>query len=442
MRFLTFNFMRAHLNDAGWFQHGSYRVFDKRATELLEGRSPVFWINDPTRTDMVQYPPAFPWWVAAIYRIGHDHSAYGVQRVQWVADLVLSMLLTTGIALTAFGWRPALATSFLVALSPLLALNGATPSADSPTTWFVLGGIWVLVLAAKRNSIWWALGAGLVFGVACWWRVNPLLLSLWSAIALLIFARAAWRTRLSMSAAVVLGTAVIIAPIVVRNYLAFPDFTPLGGTVGANLWEGLGETELGRQHGFLFGDDKMVEHERIKRGLSADTPFEAMWPDGIRRERERTREALGFIKAHPVWYAGVMVKRMWGMLKVAGEPLPFYGTAGINVTSQKTLPPAWQGGALALIVNVLGMIQSVARYLLLPLAAFGIWLARRRNWLATSLLLAAILYYLVPGTAAHTELRYVLPLHCLLPVFAGLSLARMTEIIFKRGGAAGEGVHA
>lgn len=432
VRWLTFNFMRARLNDAGWFQSGSYLVFDKRARELLEGRSPVFWIDDPSRTDVTQYPPAFPLWVAAIYSVSHDHSAYAVQRVQWILDLVLSLLLTTGIAVTAYGWRAALATSFLVALSPLLALYGVTPSADAPTTWFVLCGIWFLLLAAKRNSIWWALGAGLMLGVACWWRVNPLFLAVWLAIALLVCARAAWRKRLSMSAAVALAATLIIAPIVVRNYVVFPDFTPLGGTVGANLWEGLGETELGRQNGFLFGDDKMIERERVRMGLPADFPIEAMWPDGIRRERERTRESLAFIKQHPVWYAGVMIKRMGGMLKVAGEPQPYYGTAGINVTSAKTLAPGRQGGVLAFFVNVLGMVQSVARYLLLPLAAFGVWLGARRNWMMTSLLLAAIVYYLVPGTAAHTEIRYVLPLHCLLPIFAGLSLSRLAEIITRR----------
>ena len=62
-----------------------------------------------------------------------------------------------------------------------------------------------------------------------------------------------------MSAAALFATVVVISPIVIRNYLVFPDFTPTGGTIGVNLWEGLGETELGRQHGFLFGDDKLTE---------------------------------------------------------------------------------------------------------------------------------------------------------------------------------------
>ena len=177
--------------------------------------------------------------------------------------------------------------------------------------------------------------------------------------------------------------------------------------------------------GFIFGDDKMVEYERQKYGWPPDMKVDLQWPDGIRRDRERTRESLAFIRQHPVWYFGVMLGRMWGMLKVAGDPVPYCGIAGINVTSRKTLPPQWQGGILAFGVNVLGMIQSVVRYLFLPLVALGIYVAARSDWRLTCLLLVTVLYYLVPGTAAHTEIRYVLPMHGLLIVFAGAAIDRL-----------------
>jgi hypothetical protein len=223
------------------------------------------------------------------------------------------------------------------------------------------------------------------------------------------------------------GTVILIAPIVIRNFLVFPDFTPTGGTIGVNLWEGLGETELGRQHGFLYGDDKMVARERERMGRVGDMQVEIQWPDGIRRDRERTRESLAFIRQHPVWYLGVMVGRMWGMLKVAGDPVPHTGISGINVTSSKCLPENWQHGVLAFGVNVLGMIQSVVRYLFLPLAAFGIYAGIRHDWRMSCLMLVTILYYLVPGTVAHTEIRYVLVMHGLLIVFASVGIVRLIK---------------
>ena len=424
VRFLTLQFMRAHLNDPGWFQVGSYAKFDRQARDILDGKQRLFWIDDATRTDLAQYPPAFTAWVALVYKITGEQSAYAVQGMQWVLDLLISFVLVAGMAWTAFGWRAAVAASFLFALSPVFALYGAYPSADAPTTWFVLGGNWLLLLAAQRKNVWLALGAGASLGIACWFRVNPLYLCVGWAFALFFFVRATRRERLLLSGAVLLGTVLVIAPIVVRNFLVFPDFTPTGGTIGANLWEGLGETELGRQHGFILGDDKMVERERAKLGLPADAQIDAQWPDGIRRDRERTREALGFIGQHPVWYAGVMLRRMWGMLKIAGAPVPYSGTSGINVTSRKCLPPERQAGVFALGVNLLGMIQSVGRYLFLPLAAFGIWRAFRFDWRVSCILLVTVLYYLVPGTAAHTEIRYVLPMHAVLTAFAGAALKK------------------
>jgi len=427
VRVLTLQFMRAHLNDASWFQFGSYAIFDQQARDIIDGNEHLFVIDDPSRTDLVQYPPAYPATVALIYKLTGNHSAYSVQIVQWFVDLLLSFLVIIGIAVTAFDWRVGLATSFLLALSPLFAMYSAYPSADTPTTWLVLGGNWLLLIAAKRRNVWFALSAGAVLGVACWFRVNPLYLCLFWAIAIFLFLSGPRKRRVLLGATVVSGTLLVVSPIVLRNYLTFPDFTPTGGTIGINLWEGLGETDLGRRNGFMFGDQKMLEIERTRMGLPEGAVLKAQWPDGIRRDKERTRQSLSFIKQHPVWYAGVMLRRMWGMLKVAGAPLPYYGSSGINVTSKKCLPQNWQGGVLAVYVNVLGMFQSVVRYLLLLLIVIGVYFAVRRDLMVTGILLTTVFYYLVPGTAAHPEFRYMLPMHAVLIVFGGVALQKLWQ---------------
>ena len=428
VRVLTLNFMRAHLNDPSWFQVGSYRKFDRQSQDILDGHQKLFWIDDPTRTELAQYPPAFPALLALIYKVGGDRSAYSAQIVLWFADFILSFLLIAGIALTAFGVRAAIASCFLLAFSALFAMYSAYPSADIPATWFVLGGNWVLLLAFQRKNVWLALAAGVLLGISCWLRVNPLYLCVGWAIVFFAVLRETRPLKLKMSVAVVTGTVILISPIVVRNYLVFPDFTPTGGTIGTNLWEGLGETELGRANGFQCYDDQLLEHERKKYGWPADMKVDLQWPDGIRRDNERTRVSLAFIRQHPMLQAGAMLRRMWGMLKVFGDPVPYCTTSGFNVTSRKCLPPQWQGGALALVVNLLGMMQSVVRYLFLPLVAVGIYLGLRKDWRISCLLLVTLLYYLVPGTVGHTEIRYVLPMHGVLIVFAGLSIDRLFSL--------------
>ena len=422
VRSLTANFLRAHFDDVGWFQFGSYSIFDRQAQNILDHKEPVFWINDRTRTDQMIYPPGSALWVAAIYAASGDRTPVAVQRVQLLLDS-LSVLLLVGIGATAFRWSVGIAAGVLGALSPLLALTGATPNADAPTSWIVLGGVWLFLLTAKRQTIKHAIAAGALLGLACWLRVNPLLMFVPWAVALLVFVEASWRRKLVLSAAVSFSTLLVISPVVIRNVVVFyPEIAPTGLSVGLNLWEGIGETDRGPEFGAPSSDAEVEAQDRKEMGLAPDAPLRVNYPDGIRRDHERGRKALAIIKAHPLWYTGTMARRILGHLKFAGVPAPHVGSVGFNVTSKKCLPPDRQGGVLALSVNALGMIQSVWRYLALPLMLFGLGLSFRKDWRTTGLLMATVLYYLATLAVGHSEIRYGLPMQALLIIFAGVAV--------------------
>ena len=427
VRFLTANFLRAHLNDPGWFQSGSFAIFDRQAQDVLDGKESFFWIRDPTRTDLMQYPPGFRVWMAAIYGLTGHRSAVAIQWVQVIFDS-LSVLVVLGIAVVAFGWNVGLVSGVLAALSPLLALHGVTPTADGLTSWLVLIAVLFLVTAAKRRSIYYAAAAGAFIGLACWVRVNPLLLFVPWALALFVFGSAGRRQRFIMSCAVILGALVVISPVVIRNLVVFyPEVAPTGLNVGLNLWEGIGESERGAEFGAPCCDSKVIEQDRVAMNLPADAPLGLTYPDGIRRDRERGRRAMAIIKSHPIWFSGVMAKRVWGHLKFAGKPSPNVGGAGVNVTAAKTLSPDRQTGVIGLLVNVLGAIQSVWRWLALPLMLVGIWFAFRLNRVATWLLLSTVLYYLATLAVGHSEIRYGLPMQAILIIFAGVTVCQVPK---------------
>jgi hypothetical protein len=436
VRFLTAQFIKQHIENPAWFPHGIYAIFDNQAHDILDGKTGAFWVEDalsnPRAATAAVYPPGYPLWLAFIYRLTNARSALVVQNVQMTLD-ALFVLLIIGTGATVYGWGAGFTAGVLAAISPLLAFNGATPLADSPTAWLVVGGAWMLLLAMKRLSWRWSLGAGLMIGASCWLRANALLLGVWCAVALLLFVKANWPVALRLSGTFVLGVLLLVAPVIIRNSLAFHAFVPGGMGFGTNLWEGIGETSRAAEFGAVFGDTNVIEQERAQMGLAPNAPLALYWPDGLQRDRERMSKAMNVIKAHPFWYAGVMMKRMAGMLKYAGEPVPYMGTAGINVTSRKCLPLVWQGGILAFGVNLLGMSQSVLRYVLLPLMLFGIYLALRRDVRTSALILSFILYYLIVGSMLHTELRYGLPMQALLFVFAGLALLEIVKIL-KAGG--------
>jgi hypothetical protein len=225
----------------------------------------------------------------------------------------------------------------------------------------------------------------------------------------------------------------VIAPVVVRNVVAFHAFVPTGLGAGTNLWEGIGETERGtREFGAAGNDREVIEQERAALKVPPDAPFDLYYPNGIQRDRDRTGKALAIIKQHPFWYAGTVVKRMAAVMKYAGTPSGIYGSAGINVTSKKCLPVQWQGGILAVLVNGLGMLQSVLRYILLPLMLVGLIIAFRLDWRTTGIMSATVFYYWVVGSLMHTHIRYGLPMHALLTVFAGLACWRIKEWVVSR----------
>lgn len=440
VRALTANFIRSHFNDASWFQFGSYAVFDSHAQAILDRREPVFWINDSTRTDRIVYPPGYTWWMAVVYKVSGDRSPASIQRVQVVLDS-LSVWLIVGIGVTAYRWAIGLTAGVLAALSPLLALAGATPNADAPASWLVLGATWFLLLAARRQRIVYAIASGALLGLACWLRVNPLLLFVvWSLALVLYFCmngrtnvRTSWRKGALYGGALALTTVLVISPVVIRNITVFyPEIAPTGLGVGWNMLAGIGETERGAEFGAPCCDAQMIEQDRRAMNLSADTQIGLFFPDGIRRDRERGKRAVRIIASHPFWYAGTMVRRIAGHLKIFGKPAPNVGSAGFNVTSEKSLSPEHQGKVLGFGVTMLGMVQAVYRFLALPLMLLGIGIAWRRDWRVTALVLSMVVYYVFTLAVGHSEIRYGLPMQSVLTLFAGVSLFRIAEFVASR----------
>jgi len=272
VRGLTRQFVQAHLSDPGWFQSGTYAIFDRHAQKILDGQASIFWIDDPAHTEAAIYPPGYSAWLALVYTVTGERSAFATQRVQWVLD-ALAVLLVVGIGVTAYGWQCGLMAGQLAALSPLLSLSGATPLADSPTSWLVVAGIWMLLLAHKRTSFNWALGAGLLLGASCWFRINGLLLGFFWAAAVLLLLGLSRRTRLLLGAGVLLGVAILVTPLIVRNAIAFRAFVPAGLGMGTNLWEGIGETDRANEFGAVFGDRALLEQERLALGVPPGAPF-------------------------------------------------------------------------------------------------------------------------------------------------------------------------
>ncbi len=98
------------------------------------------------------------------------------------------------------------------------------------------------VLAAEEKPAWWSwLGCGAILGLSAIARPNVLLFGVVLLPWLVVRLRRrglGWRKALMHVIAVVLGTALVIAPVTIRNYFIGKDFVPIASQGGVNFFIG------------------------------------------------------------------------------------------------------------------------------------------------------------------------------------------------------------
>jgi hypothetical protein len=138
-----------------------------------------------------------------------------------------------------------------------------------------------------------------------------LLGAFFAGAVLLLFGR---QHRLRYALAVAGATALMIAPITLRNYVVFGQFIPLSLGAGVTMVEGIADYDPGDRFGMPHSDaeTKWKDVEWHQRPDYAD----GLWrPDGIARDRYRFKRGLEVIRREPVWFAGVMLRRAGAMLR-------------------------------------------------------------------------------------------------------------------------------
>jgi hypothetical protein len=140
--------------------------------------------------------------------------------------------------------------------------------------------------------------------------------------------------------------------------------------------------------------------------------------DGVARERQRLARGFAVIRAHPLWFASVMLRRAASMLR-------------LERARRVSIAPAdddAHGSTSRLLTRVprvvIGALQKLfITALMLPLALSGAFLlARARKGRSLALLLVVPAYYLCFQSIVHTEYRYTLAINYFLFALAAVAL--------------------
>jgi len=232
----------------------------------------------PLRSDLVFYPPVYPYLVGALYRLFGSMAA-----VPW-AQVALGALLVPVVgraAAHAFGPRAAILAAALTAFYPELVWYSAHYWSETVFLLLLWGAI-ERALAADAAASWrTAAVAGVLFGLATLTRELSLylvpLVALWMARPWAVGANAAGtkivlsRKRLVAAGALALATVLTVAPWTLRNALVFRAFIPVSTMGGLNLWQGNTTLTHLQIYDVLAGIDGPVAQDRYCRRLAWET---------------------------------------------------------------------------------------------------------------------------------------------------------------------------
>ena len=407
--------------------NGLTESYDLRAVSILKGEGVLGPYNiDPSDTKWLTQAPGYSIFLSGVYSIfGRDFF-----RVQLVQNAVnsLSAVLIFLIAGSLISWRVGVVSGVLAGLSHHLAHISNFILPDAMHALPVLAAIYLLVIARRAHRSYWLYSAaGVMIGLASWLRAQTMLLGLFLLVMLAIISDRRWPVvkRVTVTAIVSL---LAIAPITIRNFVVYGEFVPIQVGIGLNLWEGIADAS-GDRFGAVKQDTEVAAQEAE---LYGDPRYAGSWtkPDGIKRDRDRTKRSLDIILHHPIWYAGVMMRRCGEMLKYSAQaPLVFTVSQASSKRDSAPIKQGWSeiasnqsslavGESIFWMRPVVRALQRITKEAMLGFIIIGaliLFAASRRRAMFTSIV---PLYYFLFQSAMHTEFRYTLPMQYFAFVFA------------------------
>jgi hypothetical protein len=195
----------------------------------------------PLRSDLVFYPPVYPYFVGVLFR------AFGTMKAVLWAQVVLGALLVPAVGRAgglAFGRRVGLLAAGLTAFYPELVWY---PAHHWSETVFLLLLWWAIertLVADVGRSRCVAVAAGVLWGLTTLTRELALYLVPIAALWMLRPRRGTggWSGARRMQdltpAVLVLAAVLTVAPWTIRNAIVFRAFVPVSTMGGLNLWQG------------------------------------------------------------------------------------------------------------------------------------------------------------------------------------------------------------
>jgi tetratricopeptide (TPR) repeat protein len=400
---------------------GDSKGYDEWARRIAGGD----WIG----SDVFYQAPLYPYFMGAIYAVaGHDVLA--VRICQAILGSI-SCALVAHAAWRLFSKRAGLIAGLILALYPpaiffdgLLQKTALDAFLTSLAIWIISG---LIVTPSSSWRPWVALGA--TMGALSLTRENALILIavilVWCGFAPLGqpkgsplpegingVGRGRPSGRPAIVGAFLLGVALLLLPVAVRNYAVGGGFYLTTSQFGPNLYLGNNPRTDGTAGSLIAGRGSSEYERQDAIDLAERASGRHLSPGEV--SRYWTGQTLAFIRSQPAAWLKLMGRKI---------VLLWNSAEAFDTESQESYAE-WSP-----LIGVGAIIGNFG--LLVPLAAFGVcvtWFDRRRLWI----LYALALTYAASVVLFFIYARYRFPLVPFLVLFASAGLAEATAFLRAR----------
>ena len=307
------------------------------AESLAEGRG--FTYPQPTSGTAAQFgrAPGYPAFLAIIGAGRTATSAPASVKIAQALVGALTIWLLALAAMQAAGLRAGVVAAWLAATYPPLVWISSYVFSESLYSLLAIATAIALQssLVHEKNSVARAFGAGALLGAAV--LVRPAML-LFLPLAIIWLA---WRRARRQVIALIAGSMVLIAPWTVRNLKTYDRFVLVASEGGVTFWTG--------NHPLAKGEGDLAANPELKL---AEIEFRQSHPGLTAEQLEPLyyRDALDHIAADPIWWTGLLARKLFYTVVPAGPSYALHSMRyrAASVVSYLLLFPFAVAGAVKL----------------------------------------------------------------------------------------------
>lgn len=209
--------------------------YDLIANNLLEGHGYRFYAG---MGKTMLREPGYPLFLAGVFKIG-GYSITAARWANWILTIGIAFLMMKLAERVTHDKIVSLLATLIVLLYPGILVSEARAGEEILFILLVLAFIALLYRAIETGDVWRYLVAGLALGVVVQVRSTPLVFPFFLLVYLVLTNRRLGLKKTILDVGVlVLGTGIVLAPWVVRNFMLVHHLVPTATVQGVAMQEG------------------------------------------------------------------------------------------------------------------------------------------------------------------------------------------------------------